>query len=98
MSALARQQSSLSPFRQSRRQATTPSIRSVTDAERERAAAFCARHPEFEKLGHDALMQVAGTYRDLDDHAVIDGLRGTGAECWHRVESDDVNPLWSDEQ
>lgn len=74
-------------------------LRSVTDEEKERLERFCAEHPEYEKLGYGALLQVAATYRDEDTERTFGELRAAGVPAgFRRAENDDVNPAWSDEQ
>ncbi|MBF6571700.1 MAG: hypothetical protein IVW54_22905 [Candidatus Binataceae bacterium] len=71
-------------------------LRETTDTERSRAEALCERHPEFARLGHDQLLQVADTYLDEADHALRSELP-MGAVGYRRQESDDTAPRWSDE-
>lgn len=71
-------------------------LRSSLDHERGLATEFCARHPEFSKLPHDALMQAASLYRDMADHALRADLP-MGTEHYRRQEREDVSPPWSDE-
>lgn len=74
-------------------------LRKATDVEHGRVVRFCEAHPEYVgRLGYEGLRQVAATYLDEEDRAVRGEMRAAGVPAgWHRVESDDVNPRWSDE-
>jgi len=73
-------------------------LRATTDAERARLDALTRRHPELERLGYEGLRQVASGYLDDADLALRGELREAGVPIgWHREDSDDVNPRWSDE-
>lgn len=74
-------------------------LRAVTDAEHARVAVFCERHPEYVgRLGYEGLRQIAATYLDEGDQAVRGELRSAGVPAgWRPLETDDVNPSWSDE-
>lgn len=75
-------------------------LRASTDREHERVVRFTREHPEYERaLGYEGLKQVAAGYLDDEDLAVRGELRAAGVQLgFRRVESDDVNPAWSDEQ
>ena len=53
-------------------------IRSSTDREAALVDAFYRRHPEYEVLPRDAVLCVAATYLDEDDHALRAALAGEG--------------------
>ena len=53
-------------------------IRSSTDREAALVEAFYRRHPEYELLPRDAVLQVAATYLDEDDHALRAALADEG--------------------
>ena len=71
-------------------------LRATTDCERERVERLCLAHPEFAKLGHDPLLQLAETYLDDEDRALRSELPRE-AVGYRRPRSDDVAPAWSDE-
>lgn len=53
-------------------------IRSSTDREAALVDAFYRRHPEYEVLPRDEVLQVAATYLDEDDHALRAALADEG--------------------
>lgn len=53
-------------------------IRSTTDHEHAVVAAFLARHPEYNRLGHDGVLALASTYLDEQDHEERAGLADEG--------------------
>jgi hypothetical protein len=52
--------------------------RRAIDRERDAVLAFCAKHPEYERLGHDAVAQVLRTMRTPDEHEEEQIMRDEG--------------------
>lgn len=53
-------------------------IRTQSDRERAAIAAFLHRHPEYEVLPREIVLQIGTTYLDEDDHAEREMLAGEG--------------------
>lgn len=71
-------------------------IRASTDAVHSAVTAFTARHPEYEKLGIDAIIQAAGTHRSDEEHAERERVYGEGVpRNWRRnADNDEVEDLY----
>lgn len=54
------------------------SIRNLADYQAVRIARFVARHPEYERLPADVLLQYADTYRDDEAHTLEQEFRDNG--------------------
>lgn len=73
-------------------------LRSATDAERQRVERFCVDHPEYARLGHEPLLQVASTFLDDEDLALRGELRAAGVPMgWRRSEGDDEGVRMAEE-
>jgi hypothetical protein len=67
-------------------------LRTASDHEAAVVAGFKSRFPEFERLGHDELLQIAATYLSDDDHLTRAKLRGEGVPAgWRRDRGDDAD-------
>ena len=61
-------------------------IRDQADHEAARIARFVARHPQYNRLPPDVLLQYADTYRDDADHALEQEFRDNGVLCGCRAD------------
>lgn len=68
-------------------------IRAGTDLVHSALSAFTARHPEYERLGPDAVLQALSTYRTDEEAEEQEKLRGEGIPLDWRPGDEDDEPL-----
>jgi hypothetical protein len=61
-------------------------IRTTTDRQSSRIAAFVERYPQYARLPADVLLQYAETYRDDEDHTLEQELRDNGVIAGCRID------------
>lgn len=72
-------------------------VRAGSDAEHALVAAFVSAHPEYERLGHEGVLQIAATFKDSLDHYIDGELRAAGVPLdWEPF--DDIELALAEEQ